>query len=758
MNENFTCYRNAFLVVLLHSNRFISWIRERYIHSLLDAGLVIRPDIEPEIDRILGIANAQSRGPVSKYDHSDVWSELYQLMLVYFSPVPSTQAQVNEAMQLFWEYITHPKHSTEMDIQNLFEKSPATEDSSDEDSSVQQDPTELFNWITGLSRQQRGRLIDRVLASMDAEWTSKVMEVPSIDELTHVSLSVSTLCVECGRKRNIRRRLRGVDMNYWNVHLPSPDPVNKEVITLEELLKKGMKTECESYLCPACKTHFDAQCGKRRDLARTKDEKKCAEDWIVQENARFQQKKTYEWARVYRLPEVLILGFNRVGTEEAGETRKNEVPVKFGESLDLSPFLDKKLPAGTPSKYRLMGIVSHRSSRSGNEKSGHYKAHVNFDGWHTFDDETVKRTRFKSIQKAQTENHPWTPYILLYEKVIEDSAGVSNQGDGKTNAKDHRTENDETPGQAEDAKANQEEDNAGTADGHGEIQDQENPVVDIEEHEREDSHGNIEEPPKGDGGTKNDDDVGRTGDKRCPQCRCKCECPPPATALPTWNHTAVMSQPHQPRSLQVTTASEPRPGQLFIKASANVNGYKISFPTYVLEGYMPLVNGGQCADVTLELSDHHGQSALIKGSALINRRPVRSSAPPETNWLATTPGKRKWIWDVDGEDDFEVTPVPKRPRTGKGGKEAEEEDGAQGSNSAAAGGSTDGPQGEEDESYDDNEFDNDFDNEFDSEFDNEDERVEWYFTHFGVDISTPTDSGPETQGYPVAASKSKPHH
>ena len=92
--------------------------------------------------------------------------------------------------------------------------------------------------------------------------------------------------------------------------------------------------------------------------------------------------------KFWRFPDVLILQLKRFDWD-AG--RKISVPVKFEESIDLAPWLERGAQAdGRETVFELFGVVNHYGSMRG----GHYTAFCRrSQGWFEFDDQRVRPFR-----------------------------------------------------------------------------------------------------------------------------------------------------------------------------------------------------------------------------------------------------------------------------------------------------------------------------------------------------------------------------
>ena len=155
------CYRNSAIVALLHSNRFISWIKHRHVANLKAAGLRITSDTGRAVDALLGPETEGSEDEDGTDRHSrsaytDVWCEIYHLSRLYWHEAEGVPepAQLKLAMERFWKYLT--------DSQRDIEAGPGIANQTDHfGSNHHQDISEFLLWLFSLSVGQLRSFYER---------------------------------------------------------------------------------------------------------------------------------------------------------------------------------------------------------------------------------------------------------------------------------------------------------------------------------------------------------------------------------------------------------------------------------------------------------------------------------------------------------------------------------------------------------------------------------------------------------------------
>ena len=450
---NAHCYRNATLVMLLHSNRFLSWIQEWYIPKLVEADLEPRTYCGPLIDEILDSAGdwipEKKKELLRSVDnYTDLWCEFHKLSSFYWSNSQPSQEKIDAAKKVFWDYVTSTARTAEFLPNNRGQ--PLSGPEGIRDQKKHQDAAEFLGWLIMLGSDQL-----RTFCMDDANQDSDLSAVYDLDmnELLRVSQTQHFRCILC--EPQVKNRI-ALDEQYvlqlavaLDTGIPKPGNREEKTVTIEECLEANRKTFQDGGRCSTCYDKWDTEKQAKKGGATTTDEAMEVERFINNRDKYSNRITTYGWKGFCRLPEVLFISLTRFEG-----TGKAETCVDFKETLDLEPFLDKSIrPVGT-SKYQLVGIVNHQ----GTLDAGHYHAQICRDGkWFDFDDQEVNETTFdrildgqKRYQKGNARQVPlglrWTPYVLMYEKIIEgdvlQSGNGTASGDGKGNGRGNGKRND----------------------------------------------------------------------------------------------------------------------------------------------------------------------------------------------------------------------------------------------------------------------------------------------------------------------------
>ncbi|EXJ86843.1 hypothetical protein A1O3_03797 [Capronia epimyces CBS 606.96] len=428
---DWVCYRNAVVVMLLSSKRILNWIQVRYIPRLIAAGVRIETQVEAKtvVDEDSDEEAAENAEGIP---YTDVWCELSKLADVYWTD-PETNA-LNNALKAFW---------------NHFESKIKGRDT-EWSAGSQQDATEFLGWLTDIAEDELGELCATLQqAGLLDEDQAKDLKSTTIDEMTSVSQTVRIRCNMCGILEGLPTMTRIATLNkmtVWplaigklsasdNAEAKSPSPragrsstrstptaQNTAPVALESLIYKDARGEQEGWLCELCRPYIIDQTHQNR-LDATGDDaqaKAHAEQQNQAELDGLASHRTPVRRQICQLPEVLILSLTRFRhnpSRHRGEAYdKDTTKVKLGETLNLGPFLEHRgtaQPKG-PTKYRLKAIVNHLGTRS----VGHYTNQVFIDGRSfTINDTDVKPTSLKSTVNRQDKG--WTPYVLLYEKIVD---------------------------------------------------------------------------------------------------------------------------------------------------------------------------------------------------------------------------------------------------------------------------------------------------------------------------------------------------
>lgn len=439
----------------------------------------------------------------------------------------------------------------------------------------------------------------------------------SIKEIATVSQTHRHGCVEC--KRNVLfRKGTLAEETYWEIPLTqdpeSPMPKGKKVKTkeLENLISKCMKSKMDGVRCKQCYDKFEKWSQNLRADAKkagTKQAKAAAEAEIDREVKKWENKTTVEWRRLCSLPEVLILHLLRFNSKD-GQIQKDETKVTFEETLDMAPFLEHRMSFGSSTKYRLVAILSH----SGTLNAGHVISEVCSGGiWYRVNDDDVWQTTFDDIKKEKL----FTPYILLYEKIVEDDGSDDNHADRNVSPEG--------------------------GDGGGND--------DSEETNAEAQQTGIDK----------DNNSGERDDDSTPLNPC----------LPTYSPD---SDDQAPLQMQLAGDRTPEAGQYLVEWWATINNCKFKLPKLLLEASIPPLQiskdeqGGRYEanqyylQVNLTMEDSRRRLTQVSGAGLIHMPLPEDWTPPGTPG-ANVGEKRK-----RGNDEPVASPGGNKKPKGSGGE------------------------------------------------------------------------------------------
>lgn len=110
-------------------------------------------------------------------------------------------------------------------------------------------------------------------------------------------------------------------------------------------------------------------------------------------------------------PDILCIHINRFQTyQKFGQikTTKDAKAISFGETLDLSPYVDNK----TPLRYRLLAVIHHK----GNLEAGHYVSvtRTPAGNWECQDNDRVRKV---NLGQATSTTGGFTPFLIFWEKM-----------------------------------------------------------------------------------------------------------------------------------------------------------------------------------------------------------------------------------------------------------------------------------------------------------------------------------------------------
>ena len=124
------------------------------------------------------------------------------------------------------------------------------------------------------------------------------------------------------------------------------------------------------------------------------------------ENCKFCKRtsKKNEIMRIASLPQILIISLQRLNQYTG---KKNDVPVKFYEGLDLREIIDSDLSDGSSTRYNLFAVSNH----IGEINTGHYFSYIKIGKmWYCFEDSKVFQVGY------QIEMNSREVYTLFYTR------------------------------------------------------------------------------------------------------------------------------------------------------------------------------------------------------------------------------------------------------------------------------------------------------------------------------------------------------
>ncbi|KIW80755.1 hypothetical protein Z517_07371 [Fonsecaea pedrosoi CBS 271.37] len=564
-NPGRLCYRNATIVMLLHSNRFMSWIEHRHIPNLKAAGLRIKPYSKPLIDALLDVpaGDGQTGDKTTvalPIDYTDVLCELFELSRAYWDERQAQPETLNIAMGFFWDYATSPRRDKEMKTETYALEDRFT--TKMREAAEDQCASEFLGWLITLSIEQlkyfTEKRVNQRESRLDQATLDKIVGLGhvTISELLQITQTQRARCMQCGSIRKVKTRFSRLD-EQTILSLQLPATANSQVpVTLEDCFTKNSEDDFE-WRCSTCSNGTTAYNPDNGNGA-----------------------KKNIWRKIYSAPEVLFLQLARfkirlgedgsVELDRAGNIKwgKDATKVTIPEELDLTPFLERRgEPADISAKYRLEGIVSH----FGGKDEGHYIAYVHRrDSWYVFDDSS--EVRKISFQAVVDQFDGFTPYVLLYERIPDakhDAAG-----------RERETLSVSSTGNASSA-AGGAGDNASAGDTSVEPDDDDN---------------NSNNATNEDGGSPNRGSQARSN-----------------------GANDVSKSTTAQLKLATANGQRPGPGQLSINITTGFGRYKILLPTLVLENYVPDSHGKNDAYVKVRLEDSLGQRTEVEGIGSFER-------------------------------------------------------------------------------------------------------------------------------------------
>ncbi|KIW66082.1 hypothetical protein PV04_08287 [Phialophora macrospora] len=424
-NPSHLCYRNVMMVMLLHCNRLLSWIENRHIPDLEEAGFILKSQLDKE---------------ERKKDHgayTDVWCELLEFAHVYWGGDGSDQAKVDKAMRRLWRYLTSRSRQIETG------EAPTEFNCPFRDASKEHDMPQLLEWLIDLSVNQLASYL--TLQGFEPLQREEILN-RNVKELMTIYHSVHYPCQQ--RPNAMHRKAKLDEGQLLRVEMPPERRSGgrrrvQQSLTLQQCLEHSSSFEFDPCSCVPKSTRENSD-----------------------DSSEAEQTPKPATSKIWYTPEVLFVQLKRfrVRTTASGTVRfdqrgnvlfeKDSRRVEIPTELDLGRFLNTKgHPDDLSAKYSLVGIVSHQGTRDG----GHYVASIcRGDDWREFDDSTVKKTTLKAVMEQKRR---FTPYVIMYERVTE--------GREQDSATTGTTESSSDDNESNDAKGNAGGGPSARRDGHG---------------------------------------------------------------------------------------------------------------------------------------------------------------------------------------------------------------------------------------------------------------------------------------------------
>lgn len=161
--DNDKCYRNALVVLLLSSDRLMSWIEHRYVPNLQAAGVTIKTNVG-EVRERLDNADSKSKktkNSKDKFSYTDVWCELKELHSLNVHPRANLvkRGDLTSAMGKFWQWLKKQSAQEEKITGSLW----------DDRFYDQQDSHEFMMWLLALNEKLLKELVERLISQPAAK-------------------------------------------------------------------------------------------------------------------------------------------------------------------------------------------------------------------------------------------------------------------------------------------------------------------------------------------------------------------------------------------------------------------------------------------------------------------------------------------------------------------------------------------------------------------------------------------------------------
>ena len=388
-HEGHLCYRNALLVLLLCSERFMSYIQNHHISNVIASAIpnTVQPT-SPLLANIWNFWGRESSPPPMKY--TDILTRINDLWEVYWAH--SAQEIANTAMAAFWQYFAQV-HEDGLGVMRW-------------EFIDQQDPADLFLNFMTIARAQ-----------MRQQDTRLRTELFALNSMIQSVRYVYRRCSLCRLEKNVKIRTDNEVAHIWQVSIDEfgEDPktgrrYRRQVLDLRNLLHRNLLKEiAEPWHCGPC---------GRKWRKRAKDMSEKAGENKEQTRARRDQMAKYlnhdrfsdfVWQRYVQLPEALCM---QMIIFDAAR-RKIHVRLTIPEELDVAQYVDQEEFEGS-TRYRLVGVICHQGTGIQN---GHYICYVKHrEQWWYINDEAREPVSFAEINDPRAGR---SAYMLLWEKIAE---------------------------------------------------------------------------------------------------------------------------------------------------------------------------------------------------------------------------------------------------------------------------------------------------------------------------------------------------
>jgi len=399
-NAAVSCYRNAVMTALMHSEYFVSYLQNWHMEhetpeeDAFPAGWKGR---KQSVVRLLRLLDEMA---------SAAWRKR------------RLKSSITASIDKFWKGATANSDNLPARDGRVQWKGWNT------NNTTQEDAGEFLTWtLSHIGGQLKADL--NYEEKDDAADDALTQEFENFNCLLQIRLSSFRKCLACAAtqakggkakgkgqpKPRIRLSKRLDKQNLWVLQIPDKPKDKKQAHELADCVD----TTCDDSLsmtCNVCKTKNAAT--------------------------------EVRW-RIFAMPEILLIQINRI----KADATKNFDAVRIPEELDLSQWLNQyKFPDGTKIVYQLRAVISHIGD---DVTYGHYIAYIrrtetdkngkDTSTWWKINDHQVEKSTFETATRADAKitarpskaakSRP-TPFILLYEKIEDTSQTAEDLEPPKT--------------------------------------------------------------------------------------------------------------------------------------------------------------------------------------------------------------------------------------------------------------------------------------------------------------------------------------